>query len=77
MIQLPKLQTLIGLHQISSSEKEGEDTYRQIPLHSLVQLNMFTLTIVQITNNNKYASLRAKLFNSSTLSHAETEAGAG
>ncbi|KAJ6299816.1 hypothetical protein OIU76_020746 [Salix suchowensis] len=25
---------------------------------------MFTLTIVKITNNNKYASLRAKLFNS-------------
>jgi hypothetical protein len=38
MIQLPKLQTLIGLHLISSREKEREETYRQIPKHSSVQL---------------------------------------
>jgi len=69
MIQLPKLQTLIGLYQISHADKFQK--------HSSVQLIMFTLTTVQITNNNKYASLRAKLFNSSTLSHAETETGAG
>jgi len=41
MIQLPQLQTLIGLHQISSSEKERN---RQIPKHSSVQLIMVTLT---------------------------------
>jgi hypothetical protein len=44
-----------------------------------VQSIIFTLTTVQITNNNKYASLGAKLFNCSALSHAEaeTETGAG
>ena len=77
MIQLPKLQTMIGLHQISSREKERGETFRQIPKHSSVHLIMFTLTTEQIINNNKYASLRAKLFNISTLSHAETETGAG
>jgi hypothetical protein len=60
---------------------EREETYRQIPKHNSVQLLIFTLTTVQITNNNKYASLCAKLFNSSALSHAEaeaeTETGAG